>query len=100
MQKRGSQATRGRTKENTSANLGFEAKLWQAADALRNNMDAAEYKHVVLSLIFPSTSPTRSRPSTPNSKPSQRKNWRTVWASRASTFSRCAQLKNRVTFLR
>jgi type I restriction enzyme M protein len=32
--------------------LGFESKLWQAADALRNNMDAAEYKHVVLGLIF------------------------------------------------
>ncbi len=26
--------------------------MWQAADALRNNMDAAEYKHVVLGLIF------------------------------------------------
>jgi len=37
---------------DTTANLGFEAKLWQAADALRNNMDAAEYKHVVLGLIF------------------------------------------------
>jgi type I restriction enzyme M protein len=37
---------------DTGANLGFEAKLWQAADALRNNMDAAEYKHVVLGLIF------------------------------------------------
>ena len=37
---------------DTAANLGFEAKLWQAADALRNNMDAAEYKHVVLGLIF------------------------------------------------
>ena len=37
---------------NTSANLGFEAKLWAAADAMRNNMDAAEYKHVVLGLIF------------------------------------------------
>jgi Type I restriction-modification system methyltransferase subunit len=34
------------------ANLGFEAKLWQAADKLRNNMDAAEYKHVVLGLVF------------------------------------------------
>jgi type I restriction enzyme M protein len=34
------------------ASLGFEAKLWQAADKLRNNMDAAEYKHVVLGLIF------------------------------------------------
>ena len=32
--------------------LGFEEKLWAAADALRNNMDAAEYKHVVLGLIF------------------------------------------------
>jgi len=34
------------------ANLGFERELWQAADALRSNMDAAEYKHVVLGLIF------------------------------------------------
>lgn len=34
------------------ANLGFEAKMWAAADMLRNNMDAAEYKHVVLGLIF------------------------------------------------
>ncbi len=37
---------------DTGANLGFEAKLWQMADGLRNNMDAAEYKHVVLGLIF------------------------------------------------
>lgn len=36
----------------TGANLGFEEKLWQAADALRANMDAAEYKHVVLGLVF------------------------------------------------
>jgi len=41
-------------KENSSngATLGFEEKLWQAADKLRSNMDAAEYKHVVLGLIF------------------------------------------------
>ena len=32
----------------SSANLGFEQKLWLAADKPRNNMDAAEYKHVVL----------------------------------------------------
>src|SRR5438094_733323 len=38
--------------KETGANLGFETKLWQAADALRNNMDAAAYKHVVLGLIF------------------------------------------------
>ena len=37
---------------NSTANLGFEAKLWLAADKLRSNMDAAEYKHVVLGLIF------------------------------------------------
>jgi type I restriction enzyme M protein len=37
---------------SNGTNLGFEAKLWQAADKLRNNMDAAEYKHVVLGLIF------------------------------------------------
>ncbi|GMV83556.1 MAG: type I restriction endonuclease subunit M [Planctomycetota bacterium] len=36
----------------SAAALGFEAKLWLAADKLRNNMDAAEYKHVVLGLIF------------------------------------------------
>ena len=36
----------------STANLGFEAKLWLTADKLRNNMDAAEYKHVVLGLIF------------------------------------------------
>jgi type I restriction enzyme M protein len=39
-------------KNNTGANLGFEDKLWAAADKLRGNMDAAEYKHVVLGLIF------------------------------------------------
>jgi type I restriction enzyme M protein len=32
--------------------LGFEAKLWQAADLLRGNLDSADYKHVVLGLIF------------------------------------------------
>jgi HsdM N-terminal domain len=42
----------GRRVQDSAAKLGFEAKLWQAADALRNNMDAAEYKHVVLGLIF------------------------------------------------
>jgi len=36
----------------TTANLGFEAQMWAAADALRSNMDVAEYKHVVLGLIF------------------------------------------------
>lgn len=30
----------------------LEKKLWKAADALRKNIDAAEYKHVVLGLIF------------------------------------------------
>lgn len=40
------------TKRNNGANLGFEEKLWQAADKLRGHMDAAEYKHVVLGLVF------------------------------------------------
>src|SRR5438309_1266306 len=39
-------------KQNNGANLGFEQKLWQMADKLRGHMDAAEYKHVVLGLIF------------------------------------------------
>ena len=41
-----------KSKLDNGANLGFEQKLWQAADKLRSNMDAAEYKHVVLGLIF------------------------------------------------
>ena len=40
------------TKNGNGANLGFEAKLWTAADKMRNNMDTPEYKHVVLGLIF------------------------------------------------
>jgi len=46
---------RGRSTAKKQANdngRALEAKLWEAADALRNNMDAAEYKHVVLGLIF------------------------------------------------
>jgi type I restriction enzyme M protein len=39
-------------KANNGANLGFEQQLWQMADKLRGHMDAAEYKHVVLGLIF------------------------------------------------
>ena len=39
-------------KAKNGESSGLEAKLWAAADALRNNMDAAEYKHVVLGLIF------------------------------------------------
>ena len=39
-------------KTNNGANVGYEAELWQMADALRGGMDAAEYKHVVLGLIF------------------------------------------------
>ena len=41
-----------RKSPNGGAPLGLEATLWQAADKLRNNMDAAEYKHVVLGLLF------------------------------------------------
>jgi type I restriction enzyme M protein len=42
----------GEAGNNKDADLGFESQLWRAADALRSNMDAAEYKHVVLGLIF------------------------------------------------
>ncbi len=37
---------------STAATVGYEAQLWRMADALRGAMDAAEYKHVVLGLIF------------------------------------------------
>jgi len=41
-----------KAKPTTSANVGFEEKLWSMADKLRANMDASEYKHVVLGLVF------------------------------------------------
>ena len=42
---------KAKDKKNT-ADLGFESQLWEAADTLRGNLDAAEYKNVVLGLIF------------------------------------------------
>lgn len=39
-------------KTTNGGTLGFEEKLWQAADKMRGHMDASEYKHVVLGLIF------------------------------------------------
>jgi len=38
--------------DNRTGSLGFEPRLWDAADLLRSNMDPSEYKHVVLGLIF------------------------------------------------
>ena len=39
-------------KNGNSADVGFEEKLWAAADKMRNNMDPGEYKHIALGLIF------------------------------------------------
>jgi type I restriction enzyme M protein len=39
-------------KNETTATIGFGGRLWLTADKLRNNTDAAEYKHVALGLIF------------------------------------------------
>ena len=39
-------------KDNNSKSESFEKTLFKAADKLRKNMDAAEYKHIVLGLIF------------------------------------------------
>ena len=39
-------------KNGNGGNLGFEDRLWKMADKMRGHMDAAEYKHVVLGLIF------------------------------------------------
>jgi type I restriction-modification system DNA methylase subunit len=38
--------------KSSGATLGFEEKLWQAADKLRGHMDPANYKHVVFGLVF------------------------------------------------
>ena len=37
---------------DSGATTGYEAELWAMADTLRGSMDAGEYKHVVLGLIF------------------------------------------------
>ena len=50
--KKSSKKRNATVKASNGAVLGFEEKLWKAADKLRNNMDAAEYKQVVLRLIF------------------------------------------------
>jgi len=41
-----------RSRSGNGANLGFEEKLWAAPDKMRGHMDAGEYKHVALGLIF------------------------------------------------
>ena len=38
--------------ESNTSNIGFEKQIWDAACVLRGNMDASEYKSVVLGLIF------------------------------------------------
>ena len=60
--RKGERMARGRSKKTQSdagakpgangATTGYESELWQMADTLRGSMDAAEYKHVVLGLIF------------------------------------------------
>jgi type I restriction enzyme M protein len=37
---------------NDGTTVGYEAQLWQMADALCHNMGTAEYKHIILSLSF------------------------------------------------
>ena len=50
--KRAKRAKSGASGEGSGATTGYEAELWAMTDALRGNVDAAEYKHVVLGLIF------------------------------------------------
>jgi type I restriction enzyme M protein len=47
-----SQGNRTARRDQSAATVGYEAQLWQMADALRGSMDAAEYKHVCLGLLF------------------------------------------------
>jgi type I restriction enzyme M protein len=48
----GAGLSQGNAKQGNGANLGFEKEMWEAANRLRGHMDASEYKHVVLGLIF------------------------------------------------
>ena len=59
----GDMGERGTPKRQADGSaLDFEAQLWAAADKMRGHMDASEYKHVCLGLIFLKyISPTRSR---------------------------------------
>ena len=52
VRRRSERAGGERQNPNGGATTGHEAELWTMADALRGSMDAAEYKHVVLGLIF------------------------------------------------
>ena len=38
--------------KKSTADIGFEKQIWEAACVLRGNLDASEYKSVVLGLIF------------------------------------------------
>jgi len=51
-EKRKTEKPKSQSKNKRNSAIGFEDKLWKAADKLRGNMDSAEYKHVVLGLIF------------------------------------------------
>ena len=52
MAKAAKRSNRKASENGSTANLGFESKLWLAADKLRGTMDSGEYKHVVLGLLF------------------------------------------------
>jgi len=45
-------ATKAHSNGGTTATIGYEQQIWRAADILRSNIDASEYKHVILGLIF------------------------------------------------
>jgi hypothetical protein len=47
MARRRQNAKAAKNTKNGGATVGYEAQLWQMADALRGSMDAAEYEHVV-----------------------------------------------------
>ena len=50
--RKGSRSRSATKPANQGATTGYEAELWAMADTLRGSMDAAEYKHVALGLIF------------------------------------------------
>ena len=74
-------------KQTTSANLGFENQLWDAACILWGSIPAADYRKVIVGLIFLRYTPQRSSAATQSSSPKVRALRKTATPTRRRTSS-------------